>query len=103
MISNSEAQLLLSTKPDRRIAVNGSITCVFVSSGGSAFGPFAKDDASPSHTAVADMRIAVGGDIVAEADGKMYLTRHNDMDNVYSCSILRNGVLTDVTDIDFEN
>ena len=99
MIPNSEAWLLLSSKPGRRIVVNNSIACVFASSGEFAFGPFAKDDASPSHTATADVHVIAGRDIEARTEGKMYLTCHNDMDNTYSCIVIRNGIMTDVTNV----
>ena len=96
MISKEETRELLTAKKGDTAIVNKSMTCVFTSTGRFAFGKFEKDSASPSHTAAADVVVSDNGNAM---DGKMYLTCHNDLENSYSCVVVRNGVMTDVTNI----
>lgn len=98
MISGGDARLLLFAKPGGGVIVNESLAFTFAPGGEYAFGKFEKDPASPSYTAVADVNIRNGG-----GGGKMYLTCHNDMDNAYSCTVVRAGVMTDVTEIKLIN
>ena len=97
MISKEETRELLTAKKGDTAIVNKSMACVFTSTGKFAFGKFEKDPASPSHTAAADVAVSDRGNT---ADGKMYLTCHNDMENSYSCVIIRNGLMTDATKIE---